>query len=167
MSVVLKLFFCQNFVKQLHCVTLTLSGMAHYKGKSKEDKLQKRKVEFPVSSIKDILNPFDDTRRAGHERQAVFRQMVKNQPTLLRTQANDILIGRPVPTVADTDEYLAESYQQVYHSDPKAKPEIGEENDKKKILPARDGGRLNKLSVKEVYSRGISKKGLLHFKMEL
>ena len=132
------------------------------KGKSKKGRRRKKAApDFPVLNNRDLLNPFKDRARARYERQKVFRRLIKNHPLIVRNEAPSdnrpsvFAIPRPVPAVADTDEYLVEVHNQVFHSDPTAKPNIGEENDTEKTIPARDGGRLNTLSVKEVRKETI------------
>ena len=112
---------------------------------------RKKKVPiiFPIASIREILNPFGDASRAKRARQKAYRSLVKNRPTIIRNADDDTLIPRPVPAVADTDEFLVEVHNQVFHAE-NFKPALGEENDKGKVMPGRDGGRLNTLSVKEV-----------------
>ncbi|OQV14084.1 hypothetical protein BV898_11753 [Hypsibius exemplaris] len=123
--------------------------------KKKSNSMRQNKLEFPAKSLRDLLNPFGDTRRARHERQKVFRLLVRNRPRVVRknnalTQEAVVAIPRPVPAVADVDEYLEELYELVYRSDSKTNPKLGEENDRGKVMPARDGGRLNTLSIKEL-----------------
>lgn len=95
------------------------------------------------------MNPFGDAARAKRARQRVYRLLVKNRPSAIRSGQNDTLVPRPVPAVADTDEFLVDVHNHVFHAE-NFKPAVGDESDKGKHMPGRDGGRLNTLTVKEV-----------------